>query len=60
MYRVYLGELTTLQFLFIKNTDIHIPDAQRGVIIIYHCAELILEKVVYDILVTCFGVKFSM
>ena len=35
-----------------------VPD--RGVIIIYHDAELILEKVVYDILVLYFGIKFSM
>ena len=35
-----------------------VPD--RGVIIIYHYAELILEKVVYDILVLYFGTKFSM
>ena len=35
-----------------------VPD--REVIIIYHYAELILEKVVYDILVLCFGIKFSM
>ena len=33
-----------------------IPD--RGVIIIYRYAELILEKVVYDILVLYFGIQF--
>ena len=48
MYKVYHEELTTLQFLFIKNSDIHMHDTrQRGhyhVIFIYHCAELILEK----------------
>ena len=31
MYRVYHEELTTLQFLFIKNSDIHLHDTrQRG------------------------------
>ena len=34
-----------------------VPD--RGVIIIYHYTELILEKVVHDILVLYFGIKFS-
>ena len=33
-----------------------VPD--RGVIIIYRYAELILEKVVYDSLVFYFGIKF--
>ena len=35
-----------------------VPD--RGIIIIYHYTELILEKVVYDILVLYFEIKFSM
>ena len=61
MYRVYHGELSTLQFLFVKNSDIHnlciILD--RAVIIIYRCAELILEKVVCNTLVLGSGTKFS-
>ena len=35
-----------------------VPD--RGVIIINHFAELILEKVVYDTLMLYFGIKVSM
>ena len=31
MYKVYHGELSTLQFLFVKNSDIHMHDSrQRG------------------------------
>ena len=46
---------------FSKAFDIFIcivPD--RGVIIIYYCAELILVKIVYNILGLFFGINFSM
>ena len=62
MYNVYHEELTTLQFLFIKNSDIHMHGTrQRGHSHhFYDYAEQILEKVVYDILVLYFGTKFPM
>ena len=30
MYRVYHGELSTLQFLFVKNSDIHMHDTRQS------------------------------
>ena len=45
-------------YMYVNTYTCMVPD--RRVIIIYHYAELILEKVVYDILVLCFGIQFSM
>ena len=60
MYRVYHEELTTHQFLFIKNGDIHMHGTrQRGHYHIPLCRTN-LGKVVYDILVLYFGIKFPM
>ena len=59
MYRVYHGELSTLQFLFVKNSDIHMHNTRQSGHYHIPVCRTNLGKVVCDTLVLGSGTKFS-